>query len=156
MHLLDRLEGLVSSSRALPFSSKALVDEREFLDLVDQLRLAIPEELRQAKRLTQERERILAEARAEADKTIHNAQQQAAFMVQESELTQAAKSQAAEVLDQARREAEEMRLGADEYAREALLTLENELNKLLLTVKKGRAMLDKGSREASRPEATTR
>ncbi|MER3406140.1 MAG: ATPase, partial [Chloroflexota bacterium] len=59
LQLIDRLEALISSGARLPLTSRALVDEQEVLDILDQLRMAVPEEIRQAKRLSQERERLL-------------------------------------------------------------------------------------------------
>ncbi len=68
LHLVDRLEETVRKSRRLPFSSIRLVDERRIGALVEQMRISVPEEVRRAQRVNQERERILAQAREEAER----------------------------------------------------------------------------------------
>ncbi len=141
----------------MPMTSKRMINEAEALEIIDQLRVAIPEELRQAKRVNQERERMLSDAQAEADRVVASAQQQAALMLQESELVKAAEQRAEEIMDDARAEArraiddaeaksDELHRDADEYAFEVLSTLENELNKHLLAVRKGRALLERVGR----------
>lgn len=157
MHLIDRLENLITSATPVLMTQKRMINEAEVLEIIDQLRVAIPEELRQAKRVNQERERMLADAQAEADRIVANAQQQAALMLQESELVKAAeqhaealiedaRAEARRVLDDAEAKSEQMHRDADEYAFEVLSTLENELNKHLLAVRKGRALLERVGR----------
>ncbi len=165
LHLIDRLESLVAEGLRIPLTGRAVIDEREFMDIIDQLRASLPEELRQARRITQERERLLAEGRAEAERIVNMAQEQAAFLLQDTELSKSAERraqmivadaqrQAAELLEQARaqaealtseaaRQAEEARSGADAYARDVLSNLEHELNRHLVIVRKGLTMLDR-------------
>ena len=68
--LLETLEDLLERSRNLPFSSKSVVDKEEILDLIKEIRLKLPDELKQAKWIKEERQRILAEAQKEADVTV--------------------------------------------------------------------------------------
>ena len=167
LHLIDRLESLVAEGTRIPFLRRAMIDEQEFMDIIDQLRVSLPEELRQARRITQERERLLAEGKAEAERIINMAQEQAAFLLQDTELSKSAERraqmiieeaqrQAVEMVEQARQRAEalsseaerqaaEVRAGADAYARDVLGTLEQELNRQLLMIRKGLSMLDKHS-----------
>lgn len=167
LQIIDRLESLVVEGTRIPMTGRAMVDEREFLDLIDQLRVSMPEELRQARRINQERERLLAEGRAEAERTMAAAQERVTFLLQDSELTKSAERRAEAILAEAQRRAEEMleesrraadgmlvdakqqaeqvRAGADAYAREVLGTLEQELNRHCVMVRKGLAMLDKSN-----------
>ncbi|MBI4321343.1 MAG: ATPase [Chloroflexi bacterium] len=152
LHLIDRLESLVTSGVRIPLSSKSLIDEQEFLDIVDQLRVAIPDEIKQANRVNSERENVIGHAKSEADKIVSNAQEQAAFMLKDSELVNSAQQRAQSVLAEAERRAEEIRVGADSYALDVLSGLENELTRLLAQVRKGRASLERTVKESPRKD----
>ncbi|HLG50495.1 MAG TPA: ATPase [Chloroflexota bacterium] len=143
MQLIDRLEQLVSSGTRLPLSSRTIIDEQEFLDIIDQLRVTVPEEIKQARRMSQERERVIMQAEEEADKIINAARERASLMLSENELIRRAQEETQQIIAEARRQAEEIRQGADLYALDVLGNLENELTKLLATVRKGRATLDR-------------
>ena len=123
------------------------------LDLVDQLRVAVPEEVRAAKRINAEGERIIEKAQEEAERTIARAQEQAAFLIEERGLTEAAREESARIVDAAEAEAEEIRRGADEYAASVLIGLEGDLVRTLQSIKKGVALLDE-RRSALRGGAT--
>ena len=86
LHLIDRLEALVSGGTRVPLTSRSLVDEQEFIDILDQIRSSVPEEVRQAKRLSQEKEKVIQQAQAEADKILNAAREQATALLQENEL----------------------------------------------------------------------
>jgi cell division septum initiation protein DivIVA len=143
LQLIDRLEQLVSAGRRMPLTSMTIIDEQEFLDIVDQLRVTVPEEIKQARRVSQERERVMLQADAEAEKIINAAREQAARLLQDDELIRRAQEEAERLLSDAEREAESIRRGADEYAADVLAGLESELARLLATTRKGRATLDR-------------
>ncbi|MBI2952823.1 MAG: ATPase [Chloroflexi bacterium] len=149
LHLIDRLESLVSAGIRFPMTSKAVVDEQEFLEIVDQLRVAIPEEIKQAKRLSVEKDRVIGTAKNEAEKILITAQERAAIMLKDNEVVKLAEQQAQAIVTEAEQAAEEIRAGADYYALEVLAGLETELNRLLAQVKKGRATLERVSKEAA-------
>lgn len=154
MRLIDRLEALVSSGTRIPMTSRFIVDEQEFLDLVDQIRVAFPEELRQARKLSQERERLLSQAQVEADKILSSAREQASALVSSNEVVISAKREAEELLAQAKERAAEVRNDADTYAVEVLTRLEGELQRLLAQARKGRALLEKSGHEGFGPESS--
>ncbi len=112
------------------------------LELIDQLRASVPDEVRQAKRVTEEAGRITDLAREEADRIIGRAQEQATVLIEERELVKVAQERAGEILDAAQREAAEVRRGADEYAAGVLIRLEGECIKALTSIKRGIDMLD--------------
>jgi hypothetical protein len=149
LQLIDRLEQLVSAGTRLPLSSRTMIDEQEFLDIIDRLRVAVPEELKQARRFTQERERVLMQAEAEAEKIIAGAQERATLMLQETEMVRLAKEESRRILAEMETEAEDVRRGADQYAFDVLAGLENELTKLLATTRKGRATIDRHTLRSS-------
>ena len=116
------------------------------LELIDQLRASVPDEVRQAKRVTEEAGRIAERAREEADRVVGRAQEQAAVLIEERELVKVAQERAGEILDAAPREAAEVRRGADEYAAGVLIRLEGECIKALTSIKRGIDMLDERHR----------
>jgi len=151
LQLIDRLEQLVSAGTRLPLSSRTMIDEQGFLDIIDQLRVSVPEELKQARRFTQERERVMQQAEAEAEKIISTAQERATQMLQENDLIRRAEAEAGRLITVAEQESEEIRVGADQYAAEVLNGLEQELTRLLVTTRRGKATLDRMTRQPSEP-----
>ncbi len=140
--LVERLESLIANGKRLPLTNNVVVDQSGALDLIDQLRASVPEEVRQAKRISQETERIIANAQEEADGIIARAQEQAAFLIEERELTRAAELRSQEIIAEAEAQAEEVRRGADAYAVSVLLRLEGECAKALQSIQRGLALLD--------------
>ncbi len=136
LYLLDRLEEALTSGIRLPFG-RALINEQECLDILDQIRVAIPEEVRQARQMNAQREALLADASKTAQQTIQEAQERAARLVKENSTVRAAETMAAEVRAAAYREAEEIRRGADEYAYGTLAALETQVDQILRSVRRG-------------------
>ena len=71
LHLVDRLEELLNQSRPLWFTHNVIVDEDRMLDLIDQMRVAIPEEVKKAQQLTAQRDRLLAQAQEDELQSDH-------------------------------------------------------------------------------------
>jgi hypothetical protein len=138
----------VAAGKKLPLTNNVVLDQAGILELVDQLRVSVPDEVRQAKRITDEAARIADRAREEGDTIIARAQEQAAQMLEERELVKAATERAGEIIDTANREAAEVRRGADEYAAGVLIRLEGECIKALTSIKRGIDMLDERHRTA--------
>lgn len=126
----------------MPLTNNVVIDQEAALALIDELRSAVPEEVRQARRINEEGERILERARTEAEAILTRAQEQAAFLIEERGLTQAAEEEGRRIVAQAEAEAAEIRRGADEYAASTLVALEGELVRTLQSVRKGIAVLD--------------
>ncbi len=147
--LVERLESLVATGKKLPLTNNVVLDQATVLELIDQLRVSVPDEVRQARRITEEAGRITERAREEGDAIVARAQEQAAQMLEERELVRAAEQRAAEILDQAKDEAREVRRGADEYAAGVLIRLEGECIKALTSIKRGIDMLDERHRPAA-------
>jgi hypothetical protein len=140
--LVERLESLIANGKKLPLTTNVVVDQNAALGLIDELRVAVPEEVRAAKRINSEGERIIEKAQEEAERIVARAQEQAAFLIDERGLTQAAENQSREIEAEANRVADEIRRGADEYAVGVLVGLEGDVVKTLQSIKKGIAMLD--------------
>src|SRR5437764_2307218 len=112
-YLIDRLETIVRAARRMPVMNKLVLDEQELVDLVDQMRTVLPEEIRYAKHVLREKEQILSDAQSQADEILRVARQQADLMVEKEGLLKQAKQQADEIRRQAQEEAERVQVGAD-------------------------------------------
>jgi hypothetical protein len=126
----------------LPLTTNVVLDQNAALGLIDELRVAVPEEVRAAKRINSEGERIMEKAQDEAERIVAKAQEQAAFLIDERGLTQAAEALSRQILADAHVDADEIRRGADEYAVTVLVGLEGDVVKTLQSIKKGITLLD--------------
>jgi hypothetical protein len=137
MFLLERLESLIATGTGVPTTRKVLVDKDAILELIDQLRVAVPEEVHAAKRINAEGERIIEKANDEAGKITGRAQEQAAYLIGERGLLERAEAEGRQIIAEAMASADNVRLGADSYAAEVLETLEAEVRKALAGIEKG-------------------
>ena len=119
-----------------------MVDQNAALGLIDELRVAVPEEVRAAKRINSEGERIIEKAQEEAERIVGRAQEQAAFLIDERRLTQAADAESQRIIADAHADADRIRAGADEYAVGVLEGLEGDVQKTLQSIQKGLNLLD--------------
>lgn len=140
-NVLNELEDLVENSPKIPLTRRVLIDEEKLLDYLDRMRAALPEEVRQAKWVMQEREKVLADSKKEALRIMEEAQKQLDRRAEESEIARQAKAIAEEVVQKAEVVAREIKQGARDYADDILGGLEEELNKLITQVRNGRAEL---------------
>ena len=132
-------------------TNNVVIDKDAAFDLIDELRAAIPEEIRAAKRINSEGERILEKAQEEAERILGKAQEQAAFLIEERGLTAAAEDASGRIIAEAQDEAAEVRRGADEYAAAVLIGLEGEVVRTLQSIKKGITLLDERRQLARTP-----
>ena len=128
--LLDELDELVSESSKVPLSGKAMIDKRELLELIDEIRIKLPDELKQAEWIKEERQRILAEAQTEADTMVKEVQTHIEEMVDHHEIVTEAEKRGEEILKRAQMSAKEVRLGAREYADDIIGNVEDNLKQL--------------------------
>lgn len=136
-HLVDRLEDLIDEGRHMPFSKYTMVDEERALEIIDQMRISIPEEIEKASRVLAQRDRILAAANEEAARIIQQAREQGVQLLDREATVQAAQSRAANIVEQARQEAEAITAEADRYVMETLAKLEQNLSRALNQVRNG-------------------
>jgi regulator of protease activity HflC (stomatin/prohibitin superfamily) len=123
-------------------TNNVVVDQTAALGLIDELRVAVPEEVRAAKRINAEGERIIEKAQEEAERIVARAQEQAAFLIDERGLTQQAETESRRIIADAEDDAEDVRRGADEYAVNVLVGLEGDVVRTLQSIKKGIDLLD--------------
>jgi cell division septum initiation protein DivIVA len=154
LHLVDRLEELFNESRPIWLTHSVIVDEDRMLDLIDQMRVAVPEEIKKAQQIIAQRDRIIAQAKEEANRTIALARDKAEKRLEDNELVQSARSQANQIVERAHQEAAGTQREADQYILDSLTKLEKEMEQLLNQIRNGITTLQADSFD-SNPEAST-
>ncbi|MBI9051283.1 MAG: hypothetical protein JEZ00_17805 [Anaerolineaceae bacterium] len=137
LHLVDRLEELFNESRSVPFTHSVVVNEDRMLDIIDQMRVSIPEAIRKAQQLLAQRDRVMAQAQEEANRTLSLAKDKSEQVIERDAIVEAAKVRSEQVLQQTNMECEQTRHEADAYVLDTLTKLENELAKSLSQVRNG-------------------
>ncbi len=125
LELLEELEDIIDKGVSVPFSGRCLLDKEELLEVLSEIKVKLPEDLKQAKWIKEERERILSDAKAEANTLIKTANDQIIAMVDENEITKKAKVSASEIIEQANMQAYSTKTSSYEYADYLLENVEN-------------------------------
>ncbi len=150
LQLIDRLEELFNDAKAVPFTHNVVVDEDRMLELIDQMRIAIPEEVKKAQQVMAQRDRMMAQAQEEANRTLAIARDKADQLVQKDIVTQEAQRRADQILAQVRAEAEGIRADADNYVLDTLMQLQDQIAKVSNQVNNGvRMMQEEQMRKAT-------
>ncbi|MBS4536095.1 ATPase [Clostridium sp. D2Q-14] len=127
LKLLNEIEDILEESSTIPLSGKSLVDRHELLEIIKEIRIKLPDEIKQAEWIREERQRILAEAQKESETIINEAKLHIEEMIENDEITKKAKERSDEIISKAQNNAKDIRLGAKEYADELLKTVQGEL-----------------------------
>ena len=143
VELIDHLEYLVHRAQRVPFTHNVMIDEDEILDLLDQIHVNLPEEIKQARTLLAEQERLISEAQQEAARISQTAAQKAEAMMQDHEVTRKAESHGQALVREAQQRAEDEKRAADEYAADVMQQLESHLVRTVATVRKAQETLKK-------------
>ncbi len=141
LQLIDRLEELFNEAKALPFTHNVVVDEDRMLELIDQMRIAVPEEVKKAQQVMAQRDRVMAQAQEEANRTLQLARDKADQLVQKDMIVGEAQRRADQIVSQARGEAEATRADADNYVIDTLMQLQDQIAKLSGQVSNGIRMV---------------
>jgi len=141
LQLIDRLEELFNDAKALPFTHNVVVDEDKMLELIDQMRIAIPEEVKKAQQVMAQRDRVMAQAQEEANRTLQIAREKADQMLQKDIIMQEAQRRADQIISQGRAEAESTRADADNYVVDTLMQLQEQIAKISNQVSNGIRMV---------------
>jgi hypothetical protein len=144
MYLLDRLEEALVTGSRVPLMARTLVDEQECLEILDQMRVAMPTEIKEARRVIAEREHVLAEAREESDRIVRGAEHRANRLIDDHAVVRAAQVRANEIEEQAERDAISTREAADQYAGTLLTRVQERLEQALSNVRAGLRELETG------------
>ncbi|HVC39583.1 MAG TPA: hypothetical protein VNH20_06395 [Candidatus Dormibacteraeota bacterium] len=154
--VLDRLEALVNQSRRLPLTSSIVVGEEEILEALDQIRVSLPDEIREARMVLETRDARLREAAEQADQTIMAAQERADRLTDDHELTRRATAEADRLVTEARDRSRKMRRETEDYIRDRMEELETELASALAQVRRGLETLVPGQEGDEKPKARGR
>ena len=139
--LLETLEDIMEKSRNVPFSTKCVVDRDEILEIVKEIRLKLPDEIKQAKWIKEERQRILVEAQNEANVIIKEAENRIISMIDEHEITRKAYEKKVEIIETANEMSREIKSGTEEYADGVLAGIEVALEDALKIIQNNRKEL---------------
>ena len=139
--LLENLEELVETGKKVPLSAKVLVDTDELKEIIDEIRTKLPDELKQAKWVKEERQRIIADAQKEAEAIIRDAQTKVIGLIDDHEITRQALAQKEEIIQSADKVAKEISTGTREYADTLLERLEEILKETLNVIHSNRSEL---------------
>lgn len=142
LHLVERLENVLNESRRLPLTASLLVDEDRIFNIIDQMRVAIPEAIKKAQRTEAEKDRILAQANEEAERIRDLARQEAMDLVNRDNVIASAHNRAEKIIERSHVDAERIRAGADDYAARILAQLEQDMVRSLRVVQNGLLHLD--------------
>lgn len=141
-HLVDRLEELFNESRPIPLTRNVIVDEDRILDIIDQMRISVPDEVKKAQQILAQRDRVLAQAQEEANRTLAIAKKRADEMMEKEAIIQAAQPRAEQILSDTKGDAEAIMRDADRYVVDSLRSLEAELLRMLSQVRNGIAKMN--------------
>ena len=139
--LLESLEEILESSSKVPFSTKVMVDAGELRDIIEDIRLKLPDELKQAKWIKEERQRIISDAELEAQKVLKETEGKIINLIDEHEITKQALAQKEEIIESADKVAREITTGTREYADALLERLEEILKETLGVIHENRKEL---------------
>ncbi|MBI3952959.1 MAG: hypothetical protein HY330_00425 [Chloroflexi bacterium] len=168
LELIDRAEALVGASTKVPLAQKRMINTEDMLDLIDQMRAAVPQDIKEAAQVLQKRDSVVNQALMQAKAILGAAEEEARIKVRESSITKDAEShggqitaeaerKAANIVAMAEKQAQSRRQDADKYALQVLRDLDARLGTALEEVEGGMNLLEKGqrSREGAREEART-
>jgi hypothetical protein len=157
LNLIDSLEELVVQARRLPVGGNLVLDRKRMLDVVDQLRLAVPTDLREAARVLESRDRLLQEAHESARLIVLRAEEERERLISQTSIVREAEERSQAMIIEAERRARETIADADstaaahlseaaeaatrqlddadQYALEVLRRLENQLQAFLESIR---------------------
>lgn len=140
--ILDVLEELVENSKSVPFSGgKCIIDAERVYDLLNDIRISLPSEIKQAKLIVADRQQILKDAKKEAIETVSKAEKQAKILLNQEEIIKQAKNKAGEMLNDANSKSKELKLATNDFSDNILKELERTLLENLNNIKSTRSKL---------------
>ena len=145
LHLVDRLEELINQSRSILFTHNVIIDEDRMLDLIDQMRVAIPEEVKKSQQVLSQKDRVIAQAKEEADRTVNIAKEKSDKLTDRDNIVRDAKKKATQIESDAEIRAKKTQDEAAEYVAETVTNLEIALERVLNQVRNGIFILEEDS-----------
>ena len=136
--LIEKIEDIVEESSKIPMSNKVVVDKEEILDLIKDIRIKLPDEIKQASWIKEERQRILSETKNEANTIITDAKYQQESLINDHELTKMAQVKAEEIIESSKNNAYEVKSGTLEYCDDLIKKVQNDLQNIVTTLDENR------------------
>ncbi len=130
VELLAELEELIEKGIEIPIIKKTFLDKEKLLDIINDISLSIPEEIREAKAINEDRDKILSDAQRLADAKIKEAEHKVVSLIDEHEITRKATENASVIIEKAQKEAKEIRLASLKYADDMLARVERDVNEI--------------------------
>lgn len=134
MEIIDLMEETIEKAPSVPLTGKIMLDKEDILDYIQEMRLSYPEEVKEAKWVKGERQRIITEAESRADSMIKTAEAKMIQMVDENEITKQAQEYANQLVEDANAQATKLVTDSDQYADDILGDVERRLEMLLKKV----------------------
>ena len=141
LNLLERIEDIIEEASKFPLSNKVMIDKDEILEVINEIRLKLPDEINRASWVAKERQRILNEAQSEADELIEKVQDQQRMLIEDNEITKQAQKYANQIIQEAERKANEMKMGAYNYSDEILSKLQEKIREINDIIESNREVL---------------
>ena len=152
LEIIDILEDTIEKGLNIPLAGKCMLDKDELLDLIQEIRLKLPDDLKQAKWVKDERQRILVEAQKEANDIIKSTEDKIISMINENEITKRAREKSEEISIAANKRAKEIREGTRRYADDILADMERIMEKTMQTLRNNRITLHEKEKKEQRDE----
>ncbi len=141
MELIDNLEDAIDKGTRIPIAGKTMLDKDELLEIISEIRLKLPDDLKQAKWVKEERQRIIADAQREAANIVKGAEDKIISLINEHEITKKAQERATEIMNNVQKRSREIREGTRLYADEVLSDVEKGIEESLRKVRESREEL---------------
>ena len=128
---LDDIEEVLETSKKIPFGNRISVEKERILDIINDIRLNLPDDIRHAQRILGDHDRIVAEAQRKAQDILDAAESEAKLRASNHEIFRRASDQAAEIMEQAKKESRDLRMNANDYMDDCLAEVESQLKELM-------------------------
>ena len=128
---LDQIEDILDASKSVPFSNKVSVEKERIYEVMNEIRLNLPAEIRHAQRIIEDHDKIISDARAKATGVLKEAEEEAKLLTNEHEIFRRANEQAADVIEESKKSARDLRLNAMDYADEILEKTEDMIKETM-------------------------
>lgn len=147
--MLEQIDEVLDGGMKLP-GKRTMIDAEKVRALVDELRLNMPSEIKQARGIVADRADIITKAKVEADSIVRTAEEKANALVAQQEITKLAQEKAAEIISAAQTKSREMRKAAQDFVDEIMRRADDGLTANLAEVRKTRAALKQQSPQVSK------
>lgn len=127
--LLDYLQDMIESSAKMPITGKSMIDKKEFIEVIDKIAQCLPDQIKKAEWILNEKDRILGDAQKEYDSAKRESVEFFKQHVENHDIVREARLKASEIIALAERDAKAIRLGSREYSNEILVQLDQEIEK---------------------------